>query len=157
MERTISTQIQLTILKPVEEVFNAAAQPVPFFVQETSGPLVEGKTIEWKFPEFPMVIPVRVRKVEPYKLIRFEWDSSFGKPNTCEFAFGRPQDENPGAKPAGPATTLSIRESGWPDDAKGQEAARRNTMGWMHMACALKAYLEYGVNLRQGSFLHMKF
>ncbi len=53
--------------------------------------------------------------------------------------------------------TISITESGWPDNAKGRKAAIGNTMGWTHMACSLKAYLEYGVNLRKGAFHHYKF
>jgi len=27
-----------------------------------------------------------------------------------------------------------------------------NSQGWMNMACCLKAWLEYGINLRKGMF-----
>ncbi|MBE8398177.1 ATPase, partial [Leptospira borgpetersenii serovar Hardjo-bovis] len=27
-----------------------------------------------------------------------------------------------------------------------------NCQGWMNMSCCLKAYLEYGINLRKGFF-----
>ncbi len=45
----------------------------------------------------------------------------------------------------------------WPDNEKGREGSYGNTMGWTHMPCSLKAWLEHGVNLRDGAFLHCKF
>jgi uncharacterized protein YndB with AHSA1/START domain len=154
--KKISTQIQLTILKPVQNVFAAAALPIPFFVAKASGPLKQGQTIHWTFPEFSTAIPIKVLKVVPNRLIRFQWQGLNGQ-NTCEFTFAKPTTHNPKAKVKGNAVTLSIRESGWPDTEKGRKMAQGNTMGWTHMACALKAYLEYGVNLRKGAFLHYKF
>ena len=37
--------------------------------------------------------------------------------------------------------------------AKGLKASYDNCGGWMHMSCCLKAYLEYGINLRAGGAL----
>ena len=34
--------------------------------------------------------------------------------------------------------------------APGEETSYGNAGGWMHMMCSLKAYLEYGINLRAG-------
>jgi len=51
-------------------------------------------------------------------------------------------------------TTVYVTESGWPEAES--EASYRNCMGWMHMICSLKAYLEYGVNLRKDAFIHMQ-
>ncbi|HET7746726.1 MAG TPA: ATPase, partial [Vicinamibacteria bacterium] len=51
------------------------------------------------------------------------------------------------------STMVRIRESGWRDDAKGIESSYKNNAGWMHMACSLKAYLEYGINLRAGGVM----
>jgi uncharacterized protein YndB with AHSA1/START domain len=47
-------------------------------------------------------------------------------------------------------TMVQISEGGWPDDAAGVKASYGNTAGWMHMLSCLKAYLEYGINLRAG-------
>jgi len=152
----ISTRIQLTILKPVKTVFAAALKPIPFFVAQATAPLKEGKTIQWTFPEFSTPIDIKVLKVIPNRLIRFQWGGLIGL-NTCEFAFASPKTHNPKAKVKGSAVTLTITESGWPDNKKGRKAANGNTMGWTHMACSLKAYLEYGVNLRKGAFPHYKF
>ena len=33
------------------------------------------------------------------------------------------------------------------------KASYDNCYGWTQMLCALKAYLEYGINLRQGMFI----
>ena len=48
------------------------------------------------------------------------------------------------------ATVVHINESGWPPDAEGIANCVRQTQGWMHMLCCLKAWLEHGINLRKG-------
>jgi uncharacterized protein YndB with AHSA1/START domain len=154
--KKISTRIQLTILRPVKNVFAAAAYPAPFFVAKATEPMRKREVIYWTFPEFDVRIPIKVLKVIPNKLIRFQWEGLKGQ-NTCAFAFAKPTTHNPKANVKGNAVTLTITESGWPDNAKGRTMALRNTMGWTHMACSLKAYLEHGVNLRRGAFLHYKF
>lgn len=145
----ISTKVDLSILKPVAEVFAAFRNPVPFFTSETSGPLETGKEIVWKFVEFPKGFSVWVRKVVPNELIQYEWASGIGKgKNFVEVTF-HPRDKS--------TTTVSVTESGWPDTKKGRERSYGNTAGWMHMLSSLKAFLEYGVNIRKGAFVHMKF
>lgn len=144
----ITVKVELSIGKPVKEVFEAALNPVPFFVKKTSGPMKEGATLTWEFAELPKGFPVIVRKVTPGKLIKFEWPRDEKENNTVEFNF-KPFNEN--------VTTVFISESGWPETDQGRESSYRNCMGWMHMACSLKAHLEYGINLRKGSFVHMKF
>jgi len=47
-------------------------------------------------------------------------------------------------------TMVSIRESGWRPKEEGIELCCGNAGGWMHMMCALKAMLEYNINLRAG-------
>ncbi len=85
-DEKISTRIELTILKPVKAVFAAAARPVPFFVAKATGPMKEGETVRWTFPEFPTPVDVKVLKVKPNRLIRFQWGGLAGL-NTCEFKF----------------------------------------------------------------------
>jgi uncharacterized protein YndB with AHSA1/START domain len=147
--KTIAFQVELSIKKPVSDVFKAVLIPAPYFVKKASGPMKEGAEIVWEFAEFPKGFSIQVRKVIPDQRIQFKWPRGEGKEmNTVEFHF-KPFREN--------VTTVFISESGWPDSDQGREASYRNCMGWMHMACSLKAYLEYGINLRQGSFVHMKF
>ncbi|MBI2174557.1 MAG: SRPBCC domain-containing protein [Candidatus Omnitrophica bacterium] len=145
----ITVKVELSIGKPVKEVFEAVLNPVPYFVKKTSGPMKEGAEVIWEFEELPKGFSIHVRKIVPDKLIQFEWPRGEGKEmNFVEFNF-KPFSEN--------VTTVFISESGWPDTEQWREASYRNCQGWMHMACSLKGYLEYGINLRKGSFVHMKF
>jgi hypothetical protein len=43
-----------------------------------------------------------------------------------------------------------IRETGWRPDYASVEISYGNAGGWMHMMSCLKAFLEYGINLRAG-------
>ena len=147
--KKITVKVNLSIGKPVKEVFEAVLTPVPYFVKKASGSMKEGAKVVWEFEELAKGFPIQVRKVVPNKLIQFEWPQGKGKEmNSVEFNF-KPFSKN--------ATTIFISESGWPDTEKWREASYRNCQGWTHMACSLKAYLEYGINLRKGSFVHVKF
>ena len=141
-------QVQLKIRKPVAEVFDAVVNPKKlsgYFVETASGPLAAGKTVKWKFPEFPDEFDVVVREVVKDDRIVFEWPAGEGDANTrVEMVFKPLDAEN---------TMVQISESGWQDTAKGRERAYGNAGGWMHMAACLKAYLEYGINLREGGAL----
>jgi uncharacterized protein YndB with AHSA1/START domain len=47
-------------------------------------------------------------------------------------------------------TLVSITENGWRETPAGLKASYGNCQGWSQMLCAMKAYLEYGINLREG-------
>ncbi len=49
-------------------------------------------------------------------------------------------------------TLVRIVEGKWRPTQDGLQGSYQNCQGWMHMTCCLKAYLEYGINLRKGSF-----
>ena len=138
-------QVQLKIRKPAAEVFDAVVRPEKlsgYFVQAASGPLAEGATVKWQFAEVPEANDVVVREVVRDQRIVFEWPAEDGGYNTrVEMAFKPLDDES---------TMVQISESGWREDAAGIKASYGNAGGWMHMMCCLKAYLEYGINLRAG-------
>ena len=138
-------QVQLKIRKPAAQVFDAVVDPKKlsgYFLQTSSGPLAEGATVMWKFAEVAESFPVVVREVVKDERIVFEWPAEGGDYQTrVEMAF-KPLD--------GGATMVQISESGWREDAKGLAASQGNAGGWMHMLACLKAYLEYGINLRAG-------
>ncbi len=73
---------------------------------------------------------------------------------TVTWAFG----EFPGAFPvtvvevAPGRTQVQITERGWPDTPAGRQASYGNCMGWSQFLSALKAHLEYGINLREGMY-----
>jgi len=138
-------EVQLKIQKPVAEVFDAVVNPkklTGYFIQTSSGPLVEGKTVMWSFAEHPGEFPVKVRQVAQNERIVFEWESAEGGYDTkVEMSFKALDDRS---------SMVQIRESGWRDTPKGIETSYGNAGGWMHMMCCMKAYLEYGINLRAG-------
>ena len=49
-------------------------------------------------------------------------------------------------------TLVEIREEGWRENQKALEASYGNCQGWSQMLCALKAWLEHGINLREGLY-----
>ncbi|MBN1204074.1 MAG: SRPBCC domain-containing protein [Myxococcaceae bacterium] len=141
-------QVQLKIRRPAAEVFDAVADPKKlsgYFIREASGPLVEGATVQWRFPEFDEWFPVEVREVSRPERIVLAWDAADGPYKTLiEMAF----------KPIDEANTLvQISESGWRDTPEGRKASYGNCGGWMHMMMGLKGWIEYGINLRAGGAL----
>jgi uncharacterized protein YndB with AHSA1/START domain len=144
--------VQTKIQKPVEEVFDAVYNPRKLSGYFTNGgasaPLDEGTTVEWTFADTPGAeigpFPVYVKEVVKDESIAFEWEASGGGYNTrVEITFEK----------AGPGETLvKITESGWRNGEKDLPASYGNCMGWSQMLSALKAYIEYGINLRKGAY-----
>ena len=141
---TVQTKIQ----KPVAEVFDGVYNPSKlsqyFTTGGASGPLVEGTTVIWQFADYPGEIPVQVKQVVPDQLIALEWGSGIGD-GVCrvEMTFESLEDGS---------TLVKITESGWPETDQGLERSYGNCQGWTQMSCCLKAYLEYGINLRKGAY-----
>jgi uncharacterized protein YndB with AHSA1/START domain len=138
-------EVQLKIRKPVGEVFEAVVDPKKlsgYFTRTASGRLAEGMTVMWSFVELPEEFPVKVRQVVRDERIVLEWEAQEGGYDTRVEMVFKPLDDG--------ATMVQIRESGWQDTPKGVKSSYDNCGGWMHMACCLKAYLEYGINLRAG-------
>jgi uncharacterized protein YndB with AHSA1/START domain len=81
--------------------------------------------------------------VIPNELITFEWEGSPGRDTLVEMKF----------EMAGPdATIVRIAESGWEENDENLQRSYGNCMGWSQMVSALKAYTEYGINLRKGAY-----
>lgn len=141
-------EVSIIIQKPVHEVFDAVYNPQKlsayFTTAQASAPLEGGTTVQWEFADFPGPFPVKVKSSEKDKSIVIEWEASEGGYNTqTEFIF-----ESLNSK----ETKIQISETGWKETEKGITSSYQNCMGWAQMACALKAYLEYGINLRKGAY-----
>jgi uncharacterized protein YndB with AHSA1/START domain len=139
----ISTELQ--ILKPSNEVFEAIADPAKmanYFISKSSGRLEEGKEVIWRFPEFDMEFPVRGGKIIPDKYISFYWDVD-GLELLVEISL-KARKEN--------STVVTVTEKGRENDEAGIKWLQGNTAGWANFLACLKAYLEYGINLRKGAF-----
>jgi uncharacterized protein YndB with AHSA1/START domain len=146
----LQIQTALQILKPVPDVFTAIVDPAKmsnYFISEGSGPMEEGKTVTWKFPEFDEAFPVRVGKVEQDKYVSYCWDSTDGTELLVEITL-TPKGDN--------ATVVTITEKEMNNDEAGINWLMGNTAGWANFLACLKAYLEYGINLRKGAFDFMK-
>ena len=134
-------QVQLKIRKPVAEVFDAVVDNrkiTGYFVQTSSGPLAQGATVIWKFDEHPVDLEVVVEEVVKNEKVVFEWPAAGGYSTRVVMTFV-PLDAG--------ATMVQISEGRWHEGVAG---ATGNAGGWMHMLCCLKAFLEYGINLRAG-------
>jgi uncharacterized protein YndB with AHSA1/START domain len=137
-------QVQLKVRKPATEVFDAVVAPEKlssYFVQAASAPLVEGTTVNWRFAEIPGEHDVRVIRVVKDQTVGLEFDRPDGGKLQVEMVF-LPIDAS--------ATTLKISETGWRTTPEDIAESYGNAGGWMHMMCCLKAWLEYGINLRAG-------
>jgi uncharacterized protein YndB with AHSA1/START domain len=141
-------KVHIKIQKPIHEVFDAVANPKKlseyFTTGGASGPLEAGKTVIWRFADFPGDAPVRVKEVVPDRRIVFEWGEGDGSDMLqAEIAF-EPLDDG--------STLVNISEGQWRPDQQGLDRSYGNCMGWSQMLCALKAFVEYGINLRKGAY-----
>jgi uncharacterized protein YndB with AHSA1/START domain len=150
-------KVSAHISKPVEEVFEAVADPAKLSAYFTTGGaqgrLETGKTVTWDFHDYPGAFPVEVIEVVPNKKIVLRWEANEGVPEgdapvvdagyftTVEMTF-EPLDNNS-------RTLVSITEGGWHETEKGLAASYGNCMGWSQMLAALKAWIEHGINLRE--------
>ncbi len=139
----IKTNIQ--IAKPSHEVFEAIVNPEKmsnYFIASSTGPLEEGKTVYWTFPEFNDSSPVRGGKIVQNATISFYWN--IGVQEMLVEITLIPRNN-------GNDTQVTIREKcveGEPDI----NWLKGNTEGWANFLACLKAHLEYNINLRKGAF-----
>ncbi|MFC4767673.1 hypothetical protein [Effusibacillus consociatus] len=48
------------------------------------------------------------------------------------------------------STSVKVREDGWEGNEEGIKSYGQQTQGWVDMLLCMKAFLEYGINLRRG-------
>ena len=141
------------VSRPVEEVFEAVADPAKLSAYFTTGGakgrLVTGATVTWDFADFPGAFPVHVVEVVDDKRIVFNWGAAEGTGadpsgnTTVTMTFEQLDDGR---------TLVTITEEGWKETQQGLDACVGNTEGWTGMLCAMKVYLEHGFNLRDGFY-----
>jgi uncharacterized protein YndB with AHSA1/START domain len=147
--KSLEIKAAMQIGKPATAVFEAIVNPehmTQYFISESTGLMEEGKTLTWKWPEFDFTCPIRVDKIEKDRYISYYWpmdDEELKVEITLE-----PKENN--------TTLVSITEKSRPNNEKGLAWLSGNSFGWSNFLACLKAYLEYGINLRKGSFDYMK-
>lgn len=141
-------EVYAKVARPVAEVFDAVHDPKKlsgyFTTGGAEGALDEGATVTWDFHDFPGRFPVRVTRMERDRLIELAWQAADGEYDTHVRMTFEPLDRD--------RTKVTIAESGWRDTEEGRKASYGNCMGWSQMLCALKAYVEWGKNLREGMY-----
>ena len=149
----IKLKVSGRIDRPVHEVFEAVADPAKlsgyFTTGGAEGRLETGAVVTWDFADFPGAFPVQVVEVVADRRIVLRWGAADGDDEagaydtTVTMTFDPLEDGR---------TLVTITETGWRDTQKGLEACIGNTEGWTGMLCAMKVYLEHGINLRAGFY-----
>lgn len=148
-----SNQLEITariqIQKSANDVFEGIVNPEKmsnYFISKGSGRMEEGVSLTWHFPEFQEGFPVDVGKIIQNELITFLWDSNNQKTEvTIELT---PKTVN--------NTLVTVTEKSEEKKPDGMNWLKGNTEGWANFLACLKAYLEYGINLRNGAFDFLK-
>lgn len=149
----VKLKVSGRIARPVHEVFEAVADPKElsgyFTTGGAKGRLKTGATVTWDFADFPGAFPVHVTEVVDDKRIVLRWgaaEGTGGDPSgdtTVTMSFEQLEDGR---------TLVTITEAGWKATQQALDACVGNTEGWTGMLCAMKVYLEHGLNLREGFY-----
>lgn len=148
----LSFTVSGRVARPVAEVYEAVADPEQiskyFATGGARGRLERGAEVTWDFHDFPGDFPVRVLEADAPRRIVIEWD---GEATASERGVTRTTFE---LEPIdGDSRTLvTITESSWRVTPEGARHAFGNCEGWTSMLNAMKAWLEHGINLREGFY-----
>jgi uncharacterized protein YndB with AHSA1/START domain len=146
---TYEFRVNARMGKAVADVFDAVVNPqklAGYFVTTAGGasaPLVKGTTVIWWGD-----VPVEVDEVIKDKRIVFRWSAGAAKAENpyqtrVEMAF-EPLDDG--------GTMVTISEGAWNAGETGLKKSYLNCEGWTQMLCCMKAFLEHGINLREGYY-----
>ena len=103
--------------------------------------------LTWDFHDFPGAFPVQVVEADPPRRIVIEWagEATSGEATTTTTFEFEPIDGDT-------RTLVTITESAWQPTPDGAKNAFGNCEGWTGMLAALKAWIEHGINLRDGFY-----
>ena len=156
-------RVAARIARPVHEVFEAVADPDKlsnyFTTGGAKGRLETGSTVTWDFADFPGAFPVEVIEVEPDRKIVLEWKANEGEPPNVEGGEMTESSYNTTVTmtftplDGDTRTMVEIEEHGWRETEGALKASYGNCQGWAQMLAALKAWVEYGINLREGMYV----
>ncbi len=135
---------ELRIARPQHQVFEAIVDPSQmshYFISWASARPEPGKTVTWKWGDVGAEADVRIHEVEPARRFSFTWTSP-DAPTRVEITL----------EPEGDlATAVRVSDGPYESDAEGIERFRGQVQGWTHFLLCLKAWIEYGIDLRAGS------
>ncbi|MDQ0614538.1 uncharacterized protein YndB with AHSA1/START domain [Microbacterium sp. W4I4] len=146
----LSFTVSGRVSRPIAEVYEAVADPAQlshyFTTGGARGRLEPGADVSWDFADFPGRFPVTVVEAVAPERIVIEWggNDSLADVTRVVFEFA-PIDD-------GTRTLVTISENAWRATHAGAKSAFGNCEGWTGMLAALKAWLEHGINLREGFY-----
>lgn len=146
MVQNLEIKAAIEIQKPAAVVFEAITDPAQmshYFISRSTGIMEEGKQLVWNFPEFDIDVPVRVGKLIQNQYLSFYWAGEDQKELLVEISLASREKGS---------TVVTVTEKGMNNDEAGINWLKGNTEGWANFLACLKAYLEYGINLRKGAF-----
>ncbi len=151
-------RVAARIARPVDEVFEAVADAGKlsnyFTTGGANGRLETGATVTWDFHDHPGAFPVSVVEVVPGEKIVLRWDAAEGDHPIAVGGEITPADYKTQVTmtfepiDSGTRTLVQIREEGWRETQSALDASYGNCHGWTQMLCALKIWIEHGINLR---------
>ena len=142
VEHEPSTEVDLLIRRPVDEVFQAFVDPeitTRFWFTKSSGKLEPGADVRWEWKMYDVSATVRVKEFEENSRILIEWDPDSLEEIECEWRFFSGEDDT---------TLVRITETGY--KGSGDEIVARaidSHVGFAFVLAALKALLEHDVEL----------
>jgi uncharacterized protein YndB with AHSA1/START domain len=149
--------VSARVARPVAEVYEAIADPARLSAYFTTGGakgrIETGATVSWDFHDFPGAFPVEVIEAVTNARIVLRWEgheepalpADVPKYQTIVTITFVPLDDDT-------RTLVTIAEEGWRQTEGGLTGSYGNCMGWSQMLCALKAWVEHGINLREGMY-----
>ncbi len=146
MVQNLEIKAAIEIQKPAAAVFEAITDPAHmsrYLISRSTGIIEEGKQLVWYFPEFDIDVPVRVGKLIQNQYLSFYWAGDDQKELLVEISLSSRENGS---------TVVTVTEKGMNNDEAGINWLKGNTEGWANFLACLKAYLEYGINLRKGAF-----
>lgn len=149
---TLQFTVSGRVARPCAEVYEAVADPEQlsryFTTGGARGRLEAGAEVSWDFHDFPGRFPVEVVEAAPHRRIVVRWggnDVAGGSDRTTTTFEFEPLDSDT-------RTLVTITEQAWTATPGGAKNAFGNCEGWTGMLAALKAWLEHGINLRDGFY-----
>jgi len=145
-EDRIRAKVQMGIFRSASEIFDAIINPEKmskYFISGSTGRMESGKSLTWTWTDYEGEHEIKVGKIEKDKTVSFEWSGS--GVNCVVVITLETKDEN--------RTLVKVTESEWPADYKGANQCMGQVEGWTHFLLCMKAYLEYGIDLRIGGVI----
>lgn len=135
-------RISETIARPAADIFAALTQPGElerYFVSAANASPLSARELIWRFEgQSPLHLQVSALRLD--QVLEFRWSSpEHQEPVQIRFELS----EGAGG------TTISICEAGWQNGELARRESYKHCMLWQRMLLNLKAYLQFGIDLRQ--------